>query len=1166
MDFLADDNIAGVTLLRLVSRGNAIISELLRLSEHVPPAYKSEDLSIKNPKDRQTNKYAPVIFDFGYLKTAEYQEHKIKSSLELEELDEDCRETHMEILKRYYLLFESIYKYIIDLIKFLDDLEQGIFIQLTMEMIFMNTDGKQLMCESLYLYGVMLTLMDDRIEGSIRERLLVSYLRYKGQSEIELLHDVCTLCGSTGYLPGQLNGIPLRKPPNYPEELFSRVINQRDEKDQYQWRTFVEMVIGRLRSDDIYNQIMAYPSPEHRSTALATQACMLFLSLYFAPNILHDEAAVMREIVDKHFADNWVLSFYLGFTIDLSIAWAPYKSATLALNNTINLANVKSLSVKHVNKMDRQLVELKNLLTEGKLTKDFILDSILKLLNHLRDCNTSIRWLLLHTTTLNKKFRDIVSVEVDLDKLLEFILKTAQFEFILKTSLQSLLETKQDQWGVCQQQSSERMKDLGNYFSGENVLVKVKKNENLKRWFYDIAEKVNLSYSDATSAGRKIQLIIQALEEVEQYDQIDTNLQVKQYIKETSALLRQMIRIVNIKEEYLVTMATVGDISYAWQIIHSFIPGMQSKIKRDPAYVLLLRATFLKLSSILHLPLVRINQAQSPDFFSVSEFYSGELVGYVRRVLEVIPQTMFITLSEIIDIQTNRLHELPTKIEKERMKEVSQLEERYKLAKATHDISVFTEGILAMETTLVGIIEVDPKKVLEDGIRKELVLTIAKTLDSTLTFTSGKTADFEGRLKQLSATLDGFRRSFEYIQDYVNICGLKIWQEEFSRIINFNVEQECNSFLKKKGSPLVSVFQSKEIPIPSFPPIDSSVNFMGRLAKELINQTDFLKTIYLESGWFERDGREVVGVKMFSLLQNSVGTFGIRGLDKLLCFTIVKELQLFIAALRPQMKPLVPFLNSLVDTLHPISDIPKEGKIYADSLVKTMKLWPLFIQSICKIGQLQLLRRKIAMILNLSCKIESNTLSCALDVTNKALLSSITAHYHQPEKFPYPGDDNRLLGEMSKYLESGGFSDPFTKIYVTSPPLECFSILIFLFILSQMSRFVYQPSLGILIVKNKKAPLDSSALIVGLVTFMKQFHSSYTQQILAFLAQYIRFQTLNMQKEGGKVVNDIPLEVSNIMAVIEELCKYGNLSRETINSYVPPYLFDSFKATLVHPV
>jgi len=59
-------------------------------------------------------------------------------------------------------------------------------------------------------------------------------------------------------------------------------------------------------------------------------------------------------------------------------------------------------------------------------------------------------------------------------------------------------------------------------------------------------------------------------------------------------------------------------------------------------------------------------------------------------------------------------------------------------------------------------------------------------------------SDLVPKLEQLAAVMDGFRRSFEYIQDYVNIYGLKIWQEEMSRIINYNVEQECNSFLRTK--------------------------------------------------------------------------------------------------------------------------------------------------------------------------------------------------------------------------------------------------------------------------------------------------------------------------------------------------------------------------------
>lgn len=57
----------------------------------------------------------------------------------------------------------------------------------------------------------------------------------------------------------------------------------------------------------------------------------------------------------------------------------------------------------------------------------------------------------------------------------------------------------------------------------------------------------------------------------------------------------------------------------------------------------------------------------------------------------------------------------------------AQLDHRYELARMTHAISVFTEGILAMETTLVGIIHVDPKQLLEDGIRKVRTFLISQS-------------------------------------------------------------------------------------------------------------------------------------------------------------------------------------------------------------------------------------------------------------------------------------------------------------------------------------------------------------------------------------------------------------------------------------------------------
>jgi WASH complex subunit strumpellin len=110
------------------------------------------------------------------------------------------------------------------------------------------------MCELIYYYGVMLLLLDWKIEGPVRERLLVSYYRYKGHSTIADIDDVCNLCRNTGFSLGK------KRPANYPDEYFARFPMQIN---------IVNMIILHLKDDDIYQQILAYPNPEHRTTALA---------------------------------------------------------------------------------------------------------------------------------------------------------------------------------------------------------------------------------------------------------------------------------------------------------------------------------------------------------------------------------------------------------------------------------------------------------------------------------------------------------------------------------------------------------------------------------------------------------------------------------------------------------------------------------------------------------------------------------------------------------------------------------------------------------------------------------------------------------------------------------------------------------------------------------
>jgi WASH complex subunit strumpellin len=61
------------------------------------------------------------------------------------ELDEELRKNYIEILTRFYLAFESVHKYVCDLNTFLYELDEGIYIQQTLETIILNDEGKQLM-------------------------------------------------------------------------------------------------------------------------------------------------------------------------------------------------------------------------------------------------------------------------------------------------------------------------------------------------------------------------------------------------------------------------------------------------------------------------------------------------------------------------------------------------------------------------------------------------------------------------------------------------------------------------------------------------------------------------------------------------------------------------------------------------------------------------------------------------------------------------------------------------------------------------------------------------------------------------------------------------------------------------------------------------------------
>lgn len=1158
-----------MNLLKLVSRGHAIIAEMNRLSDHIPSVFRMET------KEDQI-KYGDIIVDFRYLSQSEFWDHKIDSKLELLDLMEEFRETHIEILRRFYMMFESVYRYAHDLVQFCEQVRDGIYVSHTLETILNDLDSRQLFIESVHLYGVMLLTMDIKIDGPVRERILIAFYRAKGPVELTDIDEVCKLCRSTGWT--NFNGWG-KKPPNYPEDFFNRVPLPKD---------VVHLMLGRLRNDDLYLQLKYYPAPEQRSTALSTMAGMCFTILFFVPDVLQKQNATMNELVNRFFYDNWVISYYMGNRVDLTAAWDGYKAAKTALASVLSLPAIQQTIDTKAEMLAKLTKDVNGYLSEGVLNEEYVIDHIADLLGCLRNSNCTLRWIMLHLTTSNKKYNEIISRTFNQQQVLSFLLIVAQLELTMKTLFNQLLATKQSRWDKLKGSCTEIITELADFFSGNTPMSKISKNEDLEHWFREIlAEITNLDYREPMSAGRKAAKMIAALEEVEQFQQIESSLQIRQYLADVRTNLTLMIRTIGCREDTAMNISVVSDMAYAWETAASYIQLMQQTVKRQANIVSKLRATFLKLSTMLEFPLMRIIQGKSPDQESVAEYYSSKLVAFVRSVLEVVPVSLFQLMGEIIQLQTRRMKEVPPKFAKDSLKDYAQLELRTELARLTHSVVSFTDGILEMETTTMGIIEVDPKKLLEDGVRNQLVKTIATVFNKALTFPlaasssssssaqmSARMNDFEMRLTDVSMQIDGLKQSFEYVQDYIGIYGLKIWQEEIQRMANFYVEQECNSFLKKKVFEWQSEYQNEAAPIPLFPPTDNrSVTFIGRVTRELIELTSPSRCIYStrHTAWIDTQLKtEVAGGRLFALMYSALDVALLSGVDKLLSFLIASSLSALIRTYRRVVdKPMSQNLAVLASQMAPPGATPVTSQMI-NSRQGVERQIPQVIAALVdtcmKIGHYQLLRTHVQSRLRAACHLESGVLAGTLSNFNRAILLDVERHYAHPDTAPYPSADSQLLTELSKYLEAAGMGDPISRVYVAGDPLPSFDFVVFVCMCSVVSRMNSDRSMGnVLVGKWAKETVDGVPFAVGMATLLKQFHSSYTAQFLERYGQLVRalytdFGHTVVKEEDITTktrVAEPPSELQNLVRFAAELRKHMALPDDAFENVVPKNLFES---------
>jgi WASH complex subunit strumpellin len=543
---------------------------------------------------------------------------------------------------------------------------------------------------------------------------------------------------------------------------------------------------------------------------------------------------------------------------------------------------------------------IKAFLNEGVMTEEYVLKNVESLLTLMRDSNLVLRRFILQRNITKQKLRDMINEKLEDKSLIKLLLDLSQFEDLLKTMFQNLVYNRDEMWENDKSFCIQKLSELISYYSGNSAFNTTMKLDNYSKYFEETSAKINeLNTKNPNRTGVKIGKIKDRLNGIKNLDKINESANARENIKLINEKLDHMLLIVNVKRNYLIAISKISDFSYAWISIHDYSQEMQTLLKANSKNVLLLRATFLKLASILNFPLVRLFEIDSEDIESVTNYYSGELVVFVRDILQIIPKSVFALLDDVSRIFTQGFREIPLKLMRNDLKNYAQNELRFRLAQDAHKISVFTKGIFMMEKTLMGVIEVDPKIILEKGIRRELLELLAKIFHNYIDFKANDKINLDKKLNELIAKITSVKKSFLYIQDYININGSKMWCEEMHKLINYYVELEANRFLSKKIKQKNDFNDTmKESAPPRFPPIkgaSESPTFLGRLTRYILNLTSPKNSIFCpaNNSWYDKNNNEIFGIKLLNKIKLAMGVEGFQGFGKLLGYLNYQNLLTF---------------------------------------------------------------------------------------------------------------------------------------------------------------------------------------------------------------------------------------------------------------------------------
>ena len=130
---------------------------------------------------------------------------------------------------------------------------------------------------------------------------------------------------------------------------------------------------------------------------------------------------------------------------------------------------------------------------------------------------------------------------------------------------------------------------------------------------------------------------------------------------------------------------------------------------------------------------------------------------------------------------------------------------------------------------------------------------------------------------------------------------------------------------------------------------------------------------------------------------------------------------------------------------------------------------------------------------------------------------------------------------------------------MTTTKLAHFPVVAVSLVLAHLPRLQFNRALDANVPAKSSDTVDAVPFTCGMITLLKQYHSSHTHAVLALLGQYVRSVVVGAAGDGRAV--DLPPEASRVLLFLEEFCHHSRIKRRVVEVYVPSYLFDAYRAS-----